>query len=140
MCRCLSRLMQTQCGCYVRTPACACIHAGGHACTEFAGTKDAGDGSCPGAEHTQVGCLHQGGCCTFILRAKHLLHETAYGNQCFLQAFFLTDAGELGRWAATHPEFTRGQLSSLAVAITSFKGLRRKEKTAFLTQFAACLL
>jgi hypothetical protein len=57
-----------------------------------------------------------------------------------LQAFFLTDAEELGRWAAMHPEFTRGQLASLATAVATFKGLRRKEKALFLTQFEACLV
>lgn len=68
----------------------------------------------------------------------------AHGSvlQCgrLLQAFFLTDAEELGRWAAMHPEFTRGQVASLAAAVVAFKKLRRKERTVFLAQFEACLL
>ena len=56
-----------------------------------------------------------------------------------LQAFFMTDAQQLGRWAAMHPEYLPGQHAALAAAVATFKGLRRKDKTAFMTEFDACL-
>lgn len=62
------------------------------------------------------------------------------GVPCHAQAFFLTGAEELGHWAATHPEYSQEQLSCLAAAVADFKGLKKKERAAFVTQVNASLL
>ena len=62
------------------------------------------------------------------------------GGGAWVQAFFLTGAEELGRWAALHPEYSPSQSAALASAVAVFKGLRRKDKALFMSHFEACLL
>lgn len=57
-----------------------------------------------------------------------------------MQAFFLTGVEELGQWALTHPEYSREQQLALATAVAQFKGLKKKEQTAFVAQVEACLI
>lgn len=48
------------------------------------------------------------------------------------QAFFVTDAGNLGRWAAAHTEYCPEQHAALACAVANFKGLRKRDCAAFV--------
>lgn len=57
-----------------------------------------------------------------------------------MQAFFLTGVDELGQWAVTHPEYTREQQLALATAVAQFKGLKKKDQTAFVAQVEAFLI
>jgi hypothetical protein len=52
----------------------------------------------------------------------------------------LTEAEELGHWSATHPEYRREQHAALAGAVADFKGLKKKERVAFIAQVEACLV
>ena len=56
-----------------------------------------------------------------------------------VQAFYLPWGEELRRWALTHPEYTRDQIMMLVVCIAEAKGLKRKERNAFLSLLEADL-
>ncbi|BDA42201.1 probable Syndetin [Coccomyxa sp. Obi] len=58
----------------------------------------------------------------------------------YIKAFFLTGVEELGQWAVTHPEYTREQHLALATAVAQFKGLKKKDQTAFVAQVEASLI
>ena len=55
-----------------------------------------------------------------------------------MQAFFIADIAGLGEWVARHPEYSTEQMQLLASAVADFKGLRKKEKTAFVASVQAC--
>ncbi len=61
--------------------------------------------------------------------------ESKYGLTA--QAFFITDAAELGEWMAKHPEYSQDQKISLANAIADFKGLKKKDKVVFTSSVQA---
>lgn len=76
-----------------------------------------------------------------LIQRYKLSHAgTEHDPSVHMQAFFLTDATELGHWSATHPEYTRQQHASLAGAVADFKGLKKKDKAAFLAQVEACIV
>jgi len=54
-----------------------------------------------------------------------------------LQAFFITDIGGLGDWMAKHLEYSAEQKQLLGSAIAEFKGLKKKEKVAFIASVQA---
>jgi len=56
------------------------------------------------------------------------------------QAFFITDAGSLGRWAAARPEYRPEQHAALAAAVADFKGLRRRDRAAFVAAVEQAML
>ena len=56
------------------------------------------------------------------------------------QAFFLTDAGSLGRWAAAHAEYAPEQHAMLACAVAEFKGLRKRERATFVAAVEQAML
>lgn len=51
---------------------------------------------------------------------------------CSLQAFFVTSPDGLQHWVQTHPEYTKGQLTTLASTIADFKGLKKKDRQILL--------
>jgi hypothetical protein len=55
-----------------------------------------------------------------------------------LQAFFNTDVAQLGEWMARHPEYSQEHKQALGSAIAEFKGLKKREKTAFIGAVQAC--
>ena len=56
-----------------------------------------------------------------------------------VQAFFLGPDEELQRWVMTHPEYSVQQKLLLAGLIADFRGLKRKQKSAFLAQAASLI-
>lgn len=44
-----------------------------------------------------------------------------------------------GRWALTHPEYTKNQLISLVTCVADSQGIKKKERTAFIQQLEAAL-
>ena len=55
-----------------------------------------------------------------------------------LQAFFNTDVAQLGEWMARHPEYIQEHKQALGSAIAEFKGLKKREKAAFIGAVQAC--
>ena len=55
-----------------------------------------------------------------------------------MQAYFIADIAGLGEWMARHPEYSPEQMQLLANAVADFKGLRKKEKAAFVASVQAC--
>lgn len=53
-----------------------------------------------------------------------------------LQAFFLNPDEEFQRWVMTHPEYRPQQKLALAALVADFRGIKRKQKSAFLAQVA----
>ncbi len=56
------------------------------------------------------------------------------------QAFFITDAGSLGRWAAAHTEYCPQQHAMLACAVADFKGLRKRDRAIFVAAVEQAML
>ena len=56
-----------------------------------------------------------------------------------MQAFYLSSMPELIAWAHAHPEYSKGQVMDLTAVIADSKGLRKRERTAMLTQMEAAL-
>ena len=54
-----------------------------------------------------------------------------------LQAFFITEIEGLGEWMIRHPEYNQEQKQLLAGAVAEFKGLKKKEKAAFVVSVQA---
>ncbi len=54
------------------------------------------------------------------------------------QAYFIADIAGLGEWMARHLEYGAEQKQLLVNGVADFKGLRKKEKAAFVASVQAC--
>ena len=52
----------------------------------------------------------------------------------YIKAYYLPWGPELGHWAATHPEYTRSQTTSLLHCIAEANGVKRRERGMLLAQ------
>lgn len=55
-----------------------------------------------------------------------------------MQAFFNKDVAQLGEWMARHPEYSQERKQALMNAIADSKGLKKREKAAFIGAVQAC--
>ena len=55
-----------------------------------------------------------------------------------VQAYFIADIAGLGEWMARHLEYSAEQKQLLVNAVADFKGLRKKEKAAFVASVHTC--
>lgn len=58
----------------------------------------------------------------------------------FVKAFYLTSDEELLRWIELHSEYSRAQVTALALSVASFRELRSKERAHLLSRVQEALL
>ena len=64
--------------------------------------------------------------------------ESHPNRSMLLQAYFIADIAGLGEWMARHLEYSPEQKQLLAGAVADFKGIRKKERAAFVASVQAC--